>query len=102
MRGLYTVVTKRTLTLALVGCGVMLAGIAAKGTTDAMSPPVAPKKPHVRTLHGDRFDDDYFWLREKSNPEVTHYLEAENAYTTGTMKPFGTLQDTLYKEMLAR
>ncbi len=108
MRGLRTLVTKRT--LAMVGCCVLAAGTglvarvgpSLKGTSDSMAPPVAPKKPHVRTLHGDRFDDDYFWLREKSNPEVTTYLEAENAYTTGVMKPFAGLQDTLYKEMLAR
>jgi oligopeptidase B len=56
----------------------------------------------VRTLHGDKFDDDYFWLREKTNPAVTKYLEAENAYTTSVMQPFAALQDTLYKEMLGR
>ena len=43
--------------------------------------PVAKKRPTVRELHGDKFVDDYFWLREKGNPEVTAYLEAENAYT---------------------
>ncbi len=46
--------------------------------------------------------DDYFWLREKSNPEVAKYLEAENAYTaaaTAELKPF---EDALYKEMLGR
>lgn len=67
-----------------------------------MHTPVAPKIPHVRALHGDRFEDDYFWLREKTNPEVTKYLEAENAYTSAIMKPLEGLQDTLYKEMLAR
>jgi oligopeptidase B len=107
MCGLQTVVTKRTLMLAMVGCGVMAAGLAViaaagGGTTDPMAPPVAPKQAHVRLLHGDTFDDDYFWLREKSNPDVTHYLEAENAYTTDVMKPLTSLQDTLYKEMLAR
>ena len=32
--------------------------------------PVAKKVPKVREMHGDRFVDDYFWLREKTNPEV--------------------------------
>ncbi len=44
--------------------------------------------------------DPYFWLREKSNPEVAKYLEAENAYTeamTANLKPFS---DAIYKEML--
>jgi oligopeptidase B len=58
--------------------------------------------PHVRELHGDRFQDDYFWLREKANPEVIAYLEAENAYTSAVMRPLEGLQDRLYAEMLAR
>src|SRR5262249_37166862 len=111
MRGLGWVVMKETLALvALVGCWMLIAGgsldaghgASPEGTSDAMTPPVAPKKPHVRELHGDRFEDDYFWLREKSNPEVTQYLEAETAYTAGVTKPFAALQDTLYKEMLGR
>jgi oligopeptidase B len=69
--------------------------------TDAR-PPVAMKTPHVTTVHGDTLKDDYFWLREKSNPKVTSYLEAENAYTEEVMKPTKQLQDTLYREMLGR
>src|SRR4030095_8055818 len=46
--------------------------------------------------------DDYFWLREKDNPDVTKHLEAENAYTEEVMKPTKALQETLYKEMLGR
>jgi oligopeptidase B len=68
----------------------------------AVTPPVAAKKPKVRELHGDKFVDDYFWLREKTNPEVTTYLEAENAYTDSVMKPLDGLQERLYKEMLGR
>ena len=65
-------------------------------------PPVAPKKDHREVRHGATVVDDYYWLREKSNPEVIQYLEAENAYTaamTQDQKPFG---DALYKEMLGR
>jgi oligopeptidase B len=64
--------------------------------------PVAKKRPTVRELHGDKFIDDYFWLREKGDPEVTAYLEAENAYAETVMAPYKGLQDTLYKEMLGR
>ncbi len=69
---------------------------------DELRPPVANKASHIRELHGDRFDDEYFWLREKSNPEVVKYLEAENAYTEAVMKPLAPLRETLYKEMLGR
>jgi oligopeptidase B len=64
--------------------------------------PMAKKRPVVRELHGDRFSDDYFWLREKTNPEVIAYLEAENAYAARIMEPRQALQDTLYAEMLGR
>jgi oligopeptidase B len=65
-------------------------------------PPVARQIPKVDTLHGEVRVDDYFWLREKTNPEVTAYLEAENAYTTQQMKHTEALQDKLYQEMLGR
>jgi oligopeptidase B len=65
-------------------------------------PPVAAKKPHTTQIHGITLTDDYFWLREKSNPEVIKYLEAENAYTESLMKPTKALQETLYNEMLGR
>jgi oligopeptidase B len=65
-------------------------------------PPAARQIPKVDTLHGEVRVDDYFWLREKTNPEVTAYLEAENAYTTQKMKHTEALQDKLYQEMLGR
>ncbi|MFB3903460.1 MAG: S9 family peptidase [Acidobacteriota bacterium] len=69
---------------------------------DALKPPVAAKRPKDVTLHGDRRIDDYFWLREKSNPEVAAYLEAENAYAKAVLKPTEALQEKLYREMLGR
>ena len=63
---------------------------------------MARQIPKVDTLHGEVRVDDYFWLREKTNPEVTAYLEAENAYTTQKMKHTEALQDKLYQEMLGR
>jgi len=66
------------------------------------SPPVARKIPKVDTVHGDRREDDYFWLRDKKDPAVKAYLEAENAYTDAVLKPTEGLQESLYKEMLSR
>ena len=56
----------------------------------------------MTAIHGYTLTDDYFWLREKSSPDVISYLEAENAYTEEVMRPTKGLQETLYKEMLAR
>jgi oligopeptidase B len=68
----------------------------------AATPPSAAKKPKVMVKFGDRRVDDYYWLRERSNPEVKEYLRAENAYTEAVMKPLEGFRESLYKEMLAR
>jgi oligopeptidase B len=65
-------------------------------------PPIAPRRPKVDVVHGERREDEYFWLRDKGNAEVTAYLEAENAYTEAVMKDTEAFQDALYREMLAR
>ncbi len=66
------------------------------------APPAAKKVPKSMTTNGDTRVDNYFWLREKSNPEVISYLEAENAYTAAYMKPTEAFQEKLYQEMLGR
>jgi oligopeptidase B len=71
-------------------------------TTATLKPPVAKKIPKDVTAQGDKRIDDYFWFREKTNPEVLSYLEAENAYADAFMKPTVEFQDALYKEMLGR
>ena len=63
-------------------------------------PPMAEKKAKTTTIHGETLVDNYFWLREKSNPAVISYLETENAYTDAAMKPTEALQEKLYKEMV--
>jgi oligopeptidase B len=65
-------------------------------------PPLAAKKPHRLELHGDVRTDDYFWLREKTNPSVIAHLEAENAYTAEQTKEWQPLLDELYTEMVGR
>ena len=65
-------------------------------------PPVAPRSPVVTEAHGERRVDDYHWLRNKGSRPVNAYLRAENAYTSAIMRPSRPLQDTLYREMLAR
>ena len=65
-------------------------------------PPVARKIAHETRIHGLTLTDDYFWMRDKSDAEVTAYLQAENAYTEAVMQPFKELQAQLYTEMLGR
>ena len=64
--------------------------------------PMAAMKDHFSVWHGERVNDPWFWLREKTNPEVIQYLNAENAYTeahTVSTRAFG---ESLYQEMLGR
>ena len=64
--------------------------------------PVAEKRPHSLEAHGEVRVDDYYWLRERSNPEVVSYLEAENAYTAAVMAPTDELQAQLFEELKNR
>jgi oligopeptidase B len=85
---------------AVVLGSVMVLTAADSGTLP--SPPVAKKVPHVSEVNGHKMVDNYFWLRDKPNPEVRAYLEAENAYTDAVMKPTEGFQKKLYDEMLGR
>ncbi len=71
-------------------------------TTSLESPPVAEKKPFELEKHGDVRIDEYYWLRERENPEVISYLEAENAYTEGVMSHTEELQEALFEEIKGR
>lgn len=66
------------------------------------APPTAKRIVKVDEINGDRREDAYFWLREKENPAVADYLNAENSYADSVMKPTEEFQTTLYKEMLGR
>lgn len=68
----------------------------------APKPPMAEKKSKTTNIHGETLVDDYFWLREKTNPAVISYLESENAHTAAVMKPTEAFQASLYKELLGR
>ena len=66
------------------------------------SPPRAPRRPHVVSAHGDDREDPWFWLREREDPEVLAYLQAENAYTEQETAPLAALRSGLFEEMKAR
>jgi oligopeptidase B len=68
----------------------------------SIQPPIAPKKPYKEVRHGETVEDDFFWLRQKKNPEVINYLKAENSYTANITANLKPLQQQLYQEMLGR
>ena len=61
--------------------------------TEIPNPPIARKEHRETTLHGTVLTDDYAWLRDKESPEVTAYLEAENAYVEAVMAPLAGLRE---------
>lgn len=82
--------------LTLTGAGF------AQSNSDANTPqpPMTEKKTKTTKIHDDTMIDDYFWLREKTNPQVVAHLDAENVYAEAMMKPTAALQNKLYKEMV--
>jgi oligopeptidase B len=64
--------------------------------------PIAPKRPVTTQLHGETRTDDYAWMRDRNDPAVTEYLDAENAFTAAEMAHTEPLRQALYDEMLAR
>ena len=75
--------------------------------------PLAPRRPHSFTTHGITVVDDYAWLKDDNwqevlrdpavlNPDIRHYLEAENAYTDSLLGHTAGLQKTLVAEMRGR
>jgi oligopeptidase B len=65
-------------------------------------PPMAKAQPVELEEHGHVRIDNYYWLKERDNPEVIAYLKAENAYTEAVMAHTKGLQETLFEEMKGR
>src|SRR5271165_3573766 len=72
------------------------------GASAEQNPPQAPERPHEISEVGHTRNDPFFWLRNKNDPEVLKYLNAENQYTEHALKSTEGLQGTLYKEMRGR
>ncbi len=66
------------------------------------TPPSAPRRPYVLTQHGDERIDDWYWLRDRDDPDTLSYLEAENAYTEAMTAHTKGLQEALFEEFKAR
>ncbi|MGH9027823.1 MAG: S9 family peptidase [Acidimicrobiia bacterium] len=65
-------------------------------------PPRAPRRPTVLRAHDDERIDDWYWLRDRDDPDVRSYLEAENTYTAAAVAHTAALQASLYNEIIER
>jgi oligopeptidase B len=66
------------------------------------TPLAAPRRPTVLRAHGDERVDDWYWLRDRDDPEVVAYLESENEYTRAAMAHTEALQQGLFDEIKSR
>jgi oligopeptidase B len=66
------------------------------------TPPRAAQRPYRLSAHRQDRDDPWFWLRDRDDPEVTAYLEAENAFMDQELAPLDALRAELFEEMKAR
>ncbi len=80
----------------------MLAGCGPGKKKEELLPPLAEIHEKKLVIHGDTRIDNYYWMREKENPEVIAYLEAENAYLEAVMAHTDRLQAELFYEMKNR
>ena len=67
-----------------------------------MTPPWALRRPTRLAAHGDVRIDDYYWMRDRNNPEVIDYLVAENDYAADIMRETAPLQEAIFQEMRQR
>ncbi|MGH3967506.1 MAG: S9 family peptidase, partial [Mycobacterium sp.] len=70
--------------------------------TDTPVPPVAKRVDSRREFHEDVFVDPYEWLRDKADPAVIGYLEAENDYADQTTAHLEPLRRRIFDEIKAR
>ncbi len=69
--------------------------------------PVAAVYPHVRKIHDDTVQDDYYWMidyfkKGEKSQEVIDYLEEENNYTNLMLQDTVDLQENLFHELKSR
>ena len=67
--------------------------------TDFPAPPIAEVRPDTFVNFGQTRIDNYFWLKDKNDPKVIDYLQAENRYTDTVMASTKELQETIIANM---
>jgi oligopeptidase B len=92
----------RTLAPALVPAGPLPYTKIEIVPDEPVAAPVARVLPRVDITHGETRVDHYHWLRDRTNPEVIAYLEAENRHTAAVMRHTEQLQECLFQEMRSR
>ena len=95
-----TAAARLLMVLSIIGALAVTSFAQSHSNANTIQPPMTVKKTKTTKIHDYTMVDDYFWLREKTNPEVIKHLEAENGYAEAMMKPTTALQLKLYNEMV--
>ena len=66
------------------------------------NPPVAKKIPKKLVIHNDVRVDNYYWIKDKENPEVIDYINLENSYYQDQTKHSNVFKHSLFEEMKSR
>jgi oligopeptidase B len=89
-------------TFAMNSCTKTNQSVVMPGQNHYPAPPVALAKPDTFQEFGNLRIDNYFWLKDKTNPEVLDYLREENTYCQTVMSHTQELQNTLFNEFKSR
>lgn len=100
MKTKFRILQAVALILALASCNQKNANILKQ--SDFQQPPVAQQIPQTFIEFGNERTDNFFWLKDKTNPAVIDYLNAENAYTDTVMSSSKALQEKIYNEIIGR
>ena len=100
--------TRRRFTFSLAAaCAVPIASRLPLSPANAVEAaareaPIAPVVPKTVKAFGGVRIDNYDWLRDRKDPRVVSYLDAENAYADARLEPIRPLVDELAAELKAR
>ncbi len=71
---------------------------------DSMPAPIAKIEPSIFKIHGEKYTDNYAWLKDtkapKNNKPIMDYLRQENKYTDNYYIPLKRAQRSIYKELV--
>ncbi|MEL6256271.1 MAG: S9 family peptidase [Bacteroidota bacterium] len=67
-----------------------------------MQPPKAKKVPHTHSIHSHDRIDNYYWMRDRENPDLLAHLKAENEFKEKALEDQDPLKEEIFKEIKAR
>ena len=67
-----------------------------------LTPPIAKQSSKELTAHNHTRIDNYYWMRDRQNPEVIDYINAENEFCENQQKHNESLRTEIFEEIKGR